>query len=87
MAKQIHLFKCSCENKTEMSFADFKQHLSESHNLKNDDDLQGKKQMMCHMDMSKSYSSTYKWTLNNGLTFTEYFEASRSKSDLMWHND
>lgn len=87
MAKNIHLFKCSCENQTEMSFADFKKHLADAHGLINETDLQGKKSMMCHMDMAKSYSSTYKWTLDSGFTFTEYYEASRSKSDLMWHDD
>ncbi len=84
MAKSIHLFKCSCEDQSEMSFVDFKQHLAEKHNIKTDDELKGNRQMMCHMDMKKSYSSTYKWTLNNGFTFTEYFENSRSKSDIMY---
>ncbi len=85
MAKTIHLFKCSCEEEKEQSFEDFKKHLSEVHGIKSDEELKGKKEMIMHMDFAKSYSSTYKWTLNNGHTFTEYFESSRSKKDMMWH--
>lgn len=83
--KQVHLFKCSCENQTEMKFEDFKKHLADAHGLKSDEDLKGKKEMVCHMDGARWYSSTYKWTLTNGLIFTEFFESSRSKSDLMCH--
>lgn len=83
--KTVHAFRCSCENHNDMQFEDFKKHLADAHGLKSNDELSGKREMMSHVDGARWYSSTYKWTLKNGLTFTEYFESSRSKSDLMWH--
>ncbi len=84
MAKIVHLFQCSCEGSKEQSFDDFKKHLTEVHNL-NNEEMEGKKEMTMHIDGKKFFSSVYKWTLKSGLTFTEYYESGRSKKDYMYH--
>jgi hypothetical protein len=65
MAKVTHVFKCSCENKTEMIHTDFIKHLVECHGLKTNADREGKREMIMHMDGAKFFQSTYKWTLKN----------------------
>jgi hypothetical protein len=84
MAKGYHAFKCSCEGSKELPFDDFKKHLSAVHGLSSAEELKGNRQMMMHMDGAKFYSSSYKWTLNNGLEFYEFSEQPRSKKDQMY---
>lgn len=83
MAKQTHIFTCSCDN-IDRNHKEFKQHLKDVHQLEAED-LKGNRQMVSHIDFTRSYSSTYKWKLDTGLEFTEFFEATRSKKDMMWH--
>lgn len=81
----IHLFRCGeCKEANEMEFKEFKEHLLSVHTLKADQ-LKGKKQMVLHMDGAQWYSSTYEWTLEVGLKFTEFFQKARAKDDPMRH--
>lgn len=82
-AESYNLFRCDqCSDHAEMVFEEFKHHLFSVHSLKADQ-LKGKKQMIMHMDSTKWFSSTYKWTLENGLTFHQYVQQARSKHDPM----
>lgn len=79
----IHLFSCdACKDKDAMGFKEFKEHLLQVHAI-DSERLQGKKQMVMHMDFDDSFSSTYNWTLDNAFTFQEYYEGERAKDDLM----
>lgn len=81
----INVFQCDCAECKEldsMVFEEFKHHLFKAHNLKADQ-LKGKKQMIMHMDGSFWYSSTYKWTLENGMEFSQFIKQARAKDDLM----
>lgn len=78
-----NVFRCdACKDVKEMVFEEFKHHLFTVHNLKADG-LKGKKQMIMHMDFATSFSSTYKWTLENGITFHQFVELPRTKDDPM----
>lgn len=84
MKREItHLFTCGCGMADDLIHADFIKHLSEVHHLETKD-LKGKKEIIMHIDGDKFYSSTYKWTLENGLEFTEFFESTRSKKGRMY---
>lgn len=81
----INVFLCGCDeckDKDAVGFEEFKHHLFQSHKLKHDQ-LKGKKQMMMHMDGTQWHSSTYKWTLETGLEFTQFTKHARSLDDPM----
>lgn len=81
----INLFACGhpdCKKKDSMVFEEFKHHLFSIHGLKSDQ-LQGKKQMMMHMDGAQWYSYNYEWTLNSGLKFNQFTKQARAKDDPM----
>jgi len=83
--KPINLFSCGhddCKDKDAMVFEEFKHHLFTQHSLKADQ-LKGKKQMVMHMDGTQWHSSTYDWTLDSGLKFTQFVKMARAKDDPM----
>lgn len=79
----INVFTCSqCKDAEGLGFEEFKHHLFDVHSLKADQ-LNGKKQMMMHMDGAQWYCSTYEWTLETGLKFHQFTKHARSKDDMM----
>lgn len=79
----INDFCCSvCKGSEPMPFEEFKKHIIRVHGL-NDGQLKGTKSMMMHMDGTKWFSSTYLWTLESGLKFTQHIRLARAKDDMM----
>lgn len=76
----VNNFICTtCEKSQVMTFDEFAKHALEVHKL----EIKGakaKKQMIAHMDGDYWFSSTYEWTLEQGLKFTQYTMLARSKS-------
>lgn len=81
----VNVFRCGCKDCKQldaMVFEEFKHHLFAVHNLKSDQ-LKGKKQMTLHMDGEQWFSSTYQWTLETGLEFTQSITMARERGDMM----
>jgi hypothetical protein len=81
----VNVFQCGhpdCQKLDAMVLEEFKHHAFSVHGLKSDQ-FKGKKQMVMHLDGSQWFSSTYKWTLDSGLEFSQFTKMARSKDDPM----
>ncbi len=86
-ANPINEFTCSCKDAKPMKHKDFMDHLKETHKIDTSDksQLAGNRKMLMHMDGKEWYSSSYQWTLETGLKFTQYCENIRAPDDIMRH--
>lgn len=71
-------YRCQCTpaNDENMTTEQMNTHLSEVHQL-DPKHLDGKQQMVMHLDLEDSFLSTYEITLVSGLKFYMYIEALR----------
>lgn len=82
----INVFTClDCVNSKGLEFTEFKTHLKSVHKINTDDrdQLKGNRKMLMHLDGDYWFSSSYEWTLENGLKFSQYCENAREKDDPM----
>jgi hypothetical protein len=83
MAKSTNVFKCcKCTDSKEMTHKKFIEHLSEVHQI-DASKTKCTRQMLSHMDGATWFSSTYMWTLPDGLQFSQCCWNERAKNDFM----
>lgn len=84
--KNQRQFTCTtCADSKMVPFDEFKAHLMEVHHCSAD--IKGNREMILHMDGADWFASTYKWALENGVTFTEFQQSPRRKNDPMRFNN
>lgn len=71
----VSYYKClTCEGHPEFEKEPMMVHLKETHGT-NPAETKGRREMLMHINAGKTHHSTYKWTLDNGVSFTQYTES------------
>lgn len=74
----INNCKCGGCTDVELPWNEFKIHLKEVHQI-DPATAKGQKQMILHMGHGWGHSYTYQWTLEAGLSFTQFITRAKSK--------
>ncbi len=77
----VCLFTC-CG--AEMDFKAMQVHLWDVHKIYKGEKMQ--KTMLMHLDSEQTFTSTYQWSHESGLKFTQYVYMARAKDDWMRHH-
>lgn len=64
-------YRCeTCGLQEDMDLEELLQHLREAHDL-SAEKIHGRREFLMHMNATNGHTSIYRWTLDNGVSFTQ----------------